>query len=227
VGIGGAFTETVAKSLASDGVLKGTADFTGGRKTDVFTGAAKNDIFRGKGGDDFFFGRGGNDLVLGQNGDDRLEGQNGDDIIRGGKGLDIVRGGNGNDKLTGDLDADVFVFDTDDDRDVLRDFAADDYLLVIGATASTGFWLAEDLVGTGTLADLSAADQVTLGLTVSEAGGHTRIVMSGGTTMVVKNTAASAIGLDQLAFTDAGAKAGVNGLEAVTGLDWHFETGWP
>jgi Ca2+-binding RTX toxin-like protein len=115
-------------------------NFPGGTEgNDTFTGTGGPDRYNGKGGDDVVTGGGDQDLVLGgsghddlqgEAGDDQLFGGAGDDQLHGGIGADELGGGHGNDTLTGGIGddildggagADVYVFNTGDGRDRIRD----------------------------------------------------------------------------------------------------------
>lgn len=86
----------------------------------------------GDGGQNKIWGNGGNDNVYGGYGDDTLFGGDGNDVVRGAADADILVGGRGSDILTGGTQADRFVFQSGDSeyRDVIRDFANEDTLVL-------------------------------------------------------------------------------------------------
>lgn len=127
----------------------------GTREDDTLTGTSDADTQRGLAGNDLLQGLAGNDTQFGGNDSDRLEGGAGNDRQHGGKGADTLlggegndrlignrgddtlNGGNGNDILVGGLGADRIVFDTDDGRDAVRNFASgEDKIVLTGADGS-------------------------------------------------------------------------------------------
>ena len=71
-----------------------------------------------------------------KDGSDYIDGGSGNDTLRGGDGHDILTGGDGDDILSGGSGLDVFVFDTDDGSDVIKDFDARDDRLVFQGVSS-------------------------------------------------------------------------------------------
>jgi hypothetical protein len=69
-----------------------------------------------------------------------------------------------------------------------------------------------------TLADLTPADLATLGISVRETGAGHGVVMSGGTTIVLRGTGLDAVGLDQLYLSGTGLDVAVSALNGATGL---------
>ncbi len=105
--------------------------FTGNFESNYFRGNSGNDILVGNNGNDFLFGggnrdilRGGddNDVLYGDGGTDDLFGDAGNDKLRGGQGVDTLNGGTGRDLLIGGSQGDVFVFNSGDGRDTIKDF---------------------------------------------------------------------------------------------------------
>ncbi|MCH7865327.1 MAG: hypothetical protein IIC56_08960 [Proteobacteria bacterium] len=130
------------------------AEFTFSLGTDT----AGDDEIHGGDGDDTLFGGGGDDTLYGDDGKDTLEGNDGADTLYGGAGADnifgyagddILIGGEGDDTLTGGGGADQFVFEGGSG---------------VGALAHA------TSLGTDTIADYSAADGDTFGLSDADFG---------------------------------------------------------
>lgn len=90
--------------------------------TELRTGAG-NDRFMGGGEDSIVHSGAGNDMLIGKGGRDLLSGEDGRDTLIGGAGDDVLIGGAG---------ADTFVFMKGDGHDVVRDFTAEDRLVLKG-----------------------------------------------------------------------------------------------
>ncbi len=175
---------------------------------DVLVGQRGNDTAKGGGGSDFASGGRGKDTLLGQNGHDLLRGERGDDKVKGGNGNDLIEGGTGINKVWGGSGIDTFIMDSSTTgRSVVKDYDLTDIILFTGVASSAGGnpnGLRADLAG-GTLADIGKGDID--GLTIKETGaGHLRIMFET-YTLVLQNTTASQVGLDQLYFADAGSAA--------------------
>lgn len=223
----GPITSTSAKALCNNEVIEARVDYSGLAGNVIMTGSDFGDRFLGAGGHDAFRGDKGDDVVRGHAGKDYLDGGNGRDDVRGGNGNDVVIGGNGRDKVWGGNGVDTFVFDGNDQADKIKDFTADDYLLLVGMSAGevglSGTQSAADALGAGagaTLGDYGggSVDLGDIGLSYSEAGGTTRVVMSGGTTMIVKNTTAKDILLDQIYLSTDGIGGALTDLNGAIGI---------
>lgn len=91
-------------------------------------GTDRADVISGLGGDDRIDGEDGDDRILGGAGNDRIEADDGDDTLIGGLGNDRLDGEDGDDTLTGGRGNDTFVFDDDNEADVVTDFSRQDFL---------------------------------------------------------------------------------------------------
>lgn len=141
---------TITGSQDNDLILGGDGNDTlsGDKGNDYLDGGANNDEMFGGPGEDRMFGHHGldtlkggrdadvllggahRDTLRGQHGHDFLAGESGDDSLKGGAGRDTLFGGRGRDILTGGADADVFVFRNDGSTDLVKDFSANDLLVV-------------------------------------------------------------------------------------------------
>ncbi len=106
----------------------------------IYAGAGNDNVKAGT-GVDTIFGGSGNDIITGNNGGDSIFGGSGNDIIFGGNGPDIIIGGHGDDQLTGNTEgsgSDTFVFNLNDDHDIITDFdlGLDFVQLNIGVSAA-------------------------------------------------------------------------------------------
>ena len=99
-----------------DDVIVGTAVWN-----DLIDGGAGDDTIRGMSGDDTLIGAEGNDSISGGEGEDRIDGGPGDDILVGDEGDDVIIGGPGNDFMFGRAGSDVFVIQSGEGRDEIRD----------------------------------------------------------------------------------------------------------
>ena len=133
---GGAGSDTVTyggdvfrggtKGIFAD-LSTGTIFDTGGwidRVTNIenVAGSFWDDIIHGDANGNRLDGNEGQDLLKGHEGDDVLYGDDGIDTLFGGIGRDALLGGRGNDVLRGGAGNDIFVFYSDSDEDVIRDF---------------------------------------------------------------------------------------------------------
>jgi len=143
-----------------DDIVKGDAG------DDVASGGAGNDTVYGGSGDDTLSGNDGDDTLGGGSGNDVLFGNDGADTIKGGGGDDVAYGGTGNDNINGGSGNDIFVFNdaVKQGRDVITDFTDGSDMLRIAGGAGTGF----------------------AGLTISASGADTKILLEGGTTIILK-----------------------------------------
>lgn len=110
---------------AGDDYLNGDSgddSLYGGDGNDLLSDSSGSDFFSAGAGNDYVYGGAGKDGVNGGVGNDVLFGGIGDDFVRGQRGNDTIFGGDGDDTLIGDSGRDVFVFDTDDGDNVIRDF---------------------------------------------------------------------------------------------------------
>lgn len=82
-----------------------------------------NDVILSQGSNDVVFAGAGDDFIDGGGNDDRIFGGDGADTIIGGDGNDIMFGDNSSGRRDGAVGADTFVFDADDGRDIVFDFA--------------------------------------------------------------------------------------------------------
>ena len=133
-GGGGSDTVSYRLDVFRDGLVGIVADLTRGTAIDTLTyvdtlvsienviGSAWGDVIRGNGVANKLEGGDGEDVLKGLNGNDTLLGGNGADTLFGGLNTDILDGGAGNDILRGGIGIDRFVFDTDCDEDIIRDF---------------------------------------------------------------------------------------------------------
>ena len=135
-----------SSSLAAEFTFSLGADTAG---DDEIHGGDGADTLFGGGGDDTLYGDDGNDTLEGNDGADTLYGGTGDDNIFGYAGDDILIGGEGDDTLTGGGGADQFVFEGGSG---------------VGALAHAAS------LGTDTIADYSAADGDTFGLSDADFG---------------------------------------------------------
>lgn len=94
---------------------------------DIIDGGLGNDVLKGGIGNDSISGKAGNDTIFGGDGTDSLNGELGNDTIYGGKGNDIVDVG------TKGEGKDVFVWETGDGDDTVRDLDTQDRLDFRGA----------------------------------------------------------------------------------------------
>lgn len=104
------------------GPARQARDIEGTGGNDRLRGTDRADVIKGLGGNDRLEGEDGNDRILGGKGDDRLEGDDGNDRLQGGAGNDRLDGDDGDDILTGGAGRDTFVFDDDNQDDVITDF---------------------------------------------------------------------------------------------------------
>ena len=98
-------------------------------KDEVVHGDATANRIQSEAGDDQLFGGAGDDILISSVGNDYVAGGAGDDRIDAGAGSDTIEGGPG---------ADFFVFRNFDgnDHDVIRDFDADEDVLVLAGVSS-------------------------------------------------------------------------------------------
>lgn len=113
-----------------------SANYTGGRLSEIINGDARNNTIKGVGGGDaidggdgndkiyggnnsqnmlngfdWLIGGNGNDTIYGYDGFNALEGNEGNDVIYGGKDIDIIAGGAGDDKLYGKQGENQYLYD--------------------------------------------------------------------------------------------------------------------
>jgi anthrax edema toxin adenylate cyclase len=93
-------------------------------------GTPGDDNLFGSWRDDVILGRGGWDIIRGRDGDDILDGGAGNDWIFGQAGHDSIWGGRGLDRLAGGTGRDDFWFDTRHSYDIIRDFRANDAIVI-------------------------------------------------------------------------------------------------
>lgn len=186
--------------------------YDGLRGDDVLQGADVGDQFQSAGGDDLAAGFGGADLFRlgtgddyahGGSGNDRLFGNGDDDMLRLGAGQDRAWGGSGNDVIEasegqnqawGGGGTDTFVFDAGvTGKTVLRDFASDDLILFAGFNSS-----ASGSPNVATLDDLPS-DWLN-GFAFKEFGGAHLKLSAGDQTVILRNTLAEDVTIDQLYF---------------------------
>ena len=148
-----------------------TVVYGGGGGDLIITPGPAAGEFHGGRHDDVLWGCKGNDSLYGGPGKDDLFGAVGKDILKGGKGRDTLNGGDGRDTLTGGLGADTLsggagadIFAFKDTRDEGLDTVADfqdgvDILQIRGGSFA--------------------------GLEISQSGADTRIILSGGTVIVL------------------------------------------
>jgi RTX calcium-binding nonapeptide repeat (4 copies) len=99
----------------------GTDRIHGGRGDDILRGRAGDDLLEGDAGHDALHGGSGHDIVAGQQGDDELDGGAGDDRVEGGSGNDELSGGRGDDLLRGGTGMDSYRFERGDGADTIED----------------------------------------------------------------------------------------------------------
>ncbi|MBN8515445.1 Calx-beta domain-containing protein [Accumulibacter sp.] len=107
----------------------GNDNLRGGRGADTLDGGSGDDNLDGGSDNDTLFGRTGNDELFGGGGADSLDGGDGADSLSGGAGADVLRGGRGADMFRDGLSA--------LSGDTIRDFSAEDTLLVAGTSFTT------------------------------------------------------------------------------------------
>jgi len=156
----------------------GAIDATGNGAGNFLQGNAAANRLVGNGGADRLYGDGGADRVLGGSGGDRLSGGWGNDLLRGGGGNDRIFGDSGRDSLmgeggddwlTGGTGADRFIFSFGAGDDVVRDFTAEDHLLLKaglwggqGETAASVVSDHAQVIGGDVVIDLGQGHSVTL-----------------------------------------------------------------
>ena len=117
-----------------------SANYTGGRLSEIINGDARNNTIKGVGGGDainagdgndkiyggnnspnmingfdWLIGGNGNDTIYGNDGFNMLQGDAGNDVIYGGKDDDIIAGGDGNNKLYGKQGKNSYMFEGGND----------------------------------------------------------------------------------------------------------------
>ncbi|WP_405048112.1 calcium-binding protein [Flexibacterium corallicola] len=97
-------------------------DYTNANSGKSYNGGNSDDLILGSQYNDTFSGGKGADRIEGGAGNDVLDGNRGSDTVKGGAGNDTITGGKGNDTLTGGTGSDTFIFERDDDKDVITDF---------------------------------------------------------------------------------------------------------
>jgi Ca2+-binding RTX toxin-like protein len=123
------------QTATGDRILNGsTGDDTlqGDKGNDILTGNDGNDLLVGKTGNDTLDGGSGNDKLLGGKGKDSITGGDGNDRILSGTGRDLIVGGAGRDRILSGAGRDTIVLERGIDRDVIRDFANGDKLMIPG-----------------------------------------------------------------------------------------------
>ncbi|MCC6917840.1 MAG: hypothetical protein IT548_01475 [Alphaproteobacteria bacterium] len=192
---GGGGEDSITGGSGND-LLRGAGD------NDFASGAAGDDRIEGGDGDDRLFGNADNDFILGGNGNDRIDGGTGDDQLRGEAGNDTIAGGDGNDVARGA-----------DGNDLLSGNAGNDTLegvqgndTMAGGTGADLFRFDNNRAGADVILDFSTAeDRFYLsggsftGLT--EFGGNTTLVHTGGTILIM--------GITGLSLDDWNALAGI------------------
>ena len=125
--------------MGDDTIDGGAGDdlVVGGQNNDYLIGSADNDHIYGNDGDDYLFGNEGQDFLFGGEGNDVLDagegeenelyGEEGDDVLHGGQLFTILDGGAGNDR---------YVFDGDDDLNIIKISRGDGHDIIEGS--STG-----------------------------------------------------------------------------------------
>lgn len=209
----------------------GGTRFKGAKGIQIFEGFATDDTYRGRNGNDAFEGEAGEDRAFGENGRDYLGGGADDDRLFGGKSHDVIVGGAGIDIVEGGTDADLFVFEPNDERTIIRDWAAEDFLLFTGIADSATPWfsaVSELVPGASTLADLSPADLKTLGIQMRENAQGNTLVKWGDAVMVIRDTGLDEIPTASLFSTGAGTAEAIGQMNDETGLGfitWGEATG--
>jgi glucose/arabinose dehydrogenase len=167
--IGGAGNDRLNGGLGADRMVGGdgndsyevddaedvVVEFAGGG-TDLVTAtvdyalAAHVEDLRLTGGALVGTGNAGANRITGQGLNNRLDGGAGDDTLSGGDGNDTLAGGEGLDRLIGGAGADAFLFERPTDgTDTIRDFDAEDRILISASGFGGGLVEGMDLVATG------------------------------------------------------------------------------
>lgn len=123
---GNAGNDYVNGNLGNDSVM-------GGKGNDTVHGGKDNDVVSGDLGNDYVNGNIGNDVVYGGLDNDTVRGGQDDDSIFGGQGDDLLLGDKGNDYLVGGNSRDGFVFNVNNDHDIIADFAIGDDSLYVAS----------------------------------------------------------------------------------------------
>ncbi|MEM1301587.1 MAG: hypothetical protein AAGH17_03310 [Pseudomonadota bacterium] len=143
---GGDGNDTLAGSYGNDIVR-------GGAGNDSLGGGTGTDYLYGDDGDDLLGAGDDNDWVYGGTGNDFLGGGAGNDRMYGGQGNDTLNGGDGNDTMFGGAGSDIFVFNsfTNNERDIIRDFAVgEDFLRMKYVSDRFNGLIIEDVTQGGT-----------------------------------------------------------------------------
>ena len=120
--IGGAYLANDSSSSKSTlSSWREVGDASERTKAIKLTGNELDNTILGGSGKDTLYGADGDDSLVGNAGNDKLYGQNGDDTLWGGIGNDTLKGGDG---------ADVFIYNAGEGKDVISDFANDDFLQI-------------------------------------------------------------------------------------------------
>jgi Ca2+-binding RTX toxin-like protein len=109
---------------------RGNDKLTGNEGDDVLKGGSSKDKLKGSDGDDTLKGGTGKDKLIGNQGDDVLAGGSGKDKLLGKGGDDTLKSGAGGDVLTGGTGADTFSFGNLKQADRVRDFDANDLIML-------------------------------------------------------------------------------------------------
>ncbi|MEM9223666.1 MAG: Ig-like domain-containing protein [Pseudomonadota bacterium] len=145
---GGEGDDTLSGEGSSDSLSgdAGNDRLIGGERNDTLLGGDDDDRLIGGLGLDSLLGGEGNDTLNGNEANDFLGGEGGNDRLIGGDKKDTLVGGDGDDIKSGNSGIDLFVFDSDDGRDIITDFESgtdtiqltDDTPFTIAFNANTG-----------------------------------------------------------------------------------------
>ncbi len=173
IDLGDGQTVTLRNFTAAQLVANDIAIFDDFRFLSQTTGTAGADTYVWSGANDW--------LALGDAGSDTLKGDAGDDMLMGGTGQDLLIGGAGRNTLVGGADADLFVIASNPGKvDTITDFVAGerDRIAIVG------------FGGVGSFGDL----------VMTQVDADTIIDLGTGQTLVIRNTTADSLTLENFVF---------------------------
>ncbi|MEM8837214.1 MAG: M10 family metallopeptidase C-terminal domain-containing protein [Pseudomonadota bacterium] len=184
---------------------EGNDEILGTSEDDTILSLEGDDSVFGLGGHDFIDGGPGNDIIYGGDGSDTVHGSGADDLLSGDLGDDTVVDGMGSDRLIGGAGADTFVItNNDSDTDRILDF--EDGVDAIDLSTFGREFVTEK-------------QMQLFGYDIAQSGDHATIALKDGQTLIVEETAASALSESDFNFdiTEISGVTGTSANERISG----------